>query len=117
MQPIMPREMVRGQLINGGGSIRDNLELPFLAHSGQRTLFDISVIGLEREACIANLVTTAIFFADAAKFYATPSACMSGLSVAGQNRQNPEMKGMLGSEGDAFEELIAGLRSAFLMVI
>lgn len=29
----MPREMVRGQLINGGGSIRDNLELPFLAQS------------------------------------------------------------------------------------
>ncbi len=40
---------------------------------------------------------------------------MSGLSVAGQNRQNPEIKGMLGSEGDAFEELIAELRSAFLM--
>lgn len=28
--------MVRGQLINGGGSIRDNLELPFLAHSGTK---------------------------------------------------------------------------------
>ncbi len=30
----MPREMVRGQLINGGGSIRDNLELPFLTRGG-----------------------------------------------------------------------------------
>ncbi len=29
----MPREMVRGQLVKAGGSIRDNLELPFLALS------------------------------------------------------------------------------------
>lgn len=29
----MPRETVRVQLINGGGSIRYNLEPPFLAHS------------------------------------------------------------------------------------
>lgn len=34
----MPREMVRGQLINGGGSIRDNLELPLLPQSCHLTL-------------------------------------------------------------------------------
>ena len=42
------------------------------AHSGLWTLSDISVIGLEREACIANLVTTTLFFADAAN-YSAPS--------------------------------------------
>ncbi len=36
----MPREMVPGQLINGGGLIRDNLGLPLLAQSGPSLFFN-----------------------------------------------------------------------------
>ncbi|MBP2156385.1 antirestriction protein ArdC [Erwinia rhapontici] len=53
-------------------------------------------------------------FADAAYFYATGLHELVHWS-GGKNRLNPEMKGKFGSEGYAFEELIAELGSALLM--
>lgn len=53
-------------------------------------------------------------FADAANFYATGLHELTHWSGA-KSRLNREMKGKFGSEGYAFEELIAELGSAFLM--
>ncbi|MFJ5481751.1 ArdC family protein [Pectobacterium actinidiae] len=53
-------------------------------------------------------------FADAANFYATGLHELVHWSGA-KSRLNREMKGRFGSEGYAFEELIAELGSAFLM--
>ncbi|QYM95391.1 DUF1738 domain-containing protein [Dickeya ananatis] len=53
-------------------------------------------------------------FSDAANFYATGLHELVHWSGA-KNRLNREMKGKFGSEGYAFEELIAELGSAFLM--
>ncbi|CAI0837850.1 DNA primase TraC [Serratia proteamaculans] len=53
-------------------------------------------------------------FADAANFYATGLHELVHWS-GGKSRLNREMKGKFGSEGYAFEELIAELGSAFLM--
>lgn len=53
-------------------------------------------------------------FADAANFYATGLHELTHWSGA-KSRLNREMKGRFGSEGYAFEELIAELGSAFLM--
>lgn len=53
-------------------------------------------------------------FADAANFYATSLHELVHWS-GGKSRLNREMKGGFGSEGYAFEELIAELGSAFLM--
>ncbi|MEB8265684.1 ArdC family protein [Klebsiella grimontii] len=53
-------------------------------------------------------------FADAANFYATSLHELIHWSGA-KSRLNREMKGKFGSEGYAFEELIAELGSAFLM--
>ncbi|MBT1427683.1 hypothetical protein IAF06_08245 [Dickeya dianthicola] len=53
-------------------------------------------------------------FYDAANFYATGLHELVHWSGA-KNRLNREMKGKFGSEGYAFEELIAELGSAFLM--
>lgn len=53
-------------------------------------------------------------FSDAANFYATGLHELIHWS-GGKSRLNREMKGKFGSEGYAFEELIAELGSAFLM--